>query len=333
MTQRALVRLVAGSTAAALFASVVPAMGQYVATTSFTGNGATLNDDGLNFIWNDAGNWNNGVPSATTLAVAGVGSSGGNQLAVTAPAIAYGLELFGSSDSRVYASGAGNLLTLTSTASAVDPVNSLAPAIYSSNMGSTSGEHRVDIDIQLGLDNGPNGVYTIYRDPTGPRIRIDRRIVQAPGTIAGLTIAGGQSYLRANTNSGNYLTNRYNFDGVFTVATGGDARVYNNIIPHGVGRPDHVINGVFRQSANNNTIILNSLTGSGQMNRNGGNDLAIGANNTNATFDGDFASTNTRLYKIGSGTQVLTNTNNAYGRVQVLEGTLDVQTVADTGVN
>lgn len=60
----------------------------------------------------------------------------------------------------------------------------------------------------------------------------------------GVTLVGtNRIELRGGTNSGNYLVNRYQFSGPFTIAAGAHARVYNNLLPSGVGLPNVQING------------------------------------------------------------------------------------------
>jgi autotransporter-associated beta strand protein len=181
----------------------------------------------------------------------------------------------------------------------------------------------------------------------GPSIVFDR-VTQAPGTSIGLTMIGpGLTQLRAATNSGNYLTNRWDITGQITVVRNPDLTnsrmfVFNSILPYGAGLPNLQLDGTLIHQHNSNLLILNAIdsafdTALIQRSAQGGTEIAIGANGQDGSWAGRFnPSTNNpatldQIYKIGNGVQVMSNGTSNYGRTTLVEGVLSVDSIADQG--
>ena len=326
-----LVLMAAVSAAAAgLLFGAGAASAAYTSSTTFQTNNADPNDG--SYRMDDPLNWTNGLPDATKLAILGPAAA---PPTVPTPMTAHSFRFASDFGFKLN----GNPWTLTSTDSTADDTLMTSPALH---YGSTGvGEFQINNTLILG--DGSVSTGTAYVLNNGPaRLIIGGSIGQAAGTTWGLTVlpATGSTTsdfyrFRGEPSSGNYMVNRYTFTGPLTLEAGAIVRTFNNLLPYGPGLPNTTFNGDFRHSQNSGTIMINALDGAstGILGRNGGNDIGVGANNGNANFAGRINNGSTRLYKVGTGTQVLSNDTNSVGSVALIGGTVSVNTIGDAGAD
>ena len=154
-----------------------------------------------------------------------------------------------------------------------------------------------------------------------------------------LNLAGGVSF--SGTSSGQFD----GFTGTINIAAGATLRYSPNSSGNtfGSANPTLVINGTVQPRNAGNTIQLGAFTGSGQLagpQANGGTGdtlYVLGANNTDATFNGIISSnaavagSAVIVNKIGTGTLTLTGTNTYTGGTTVSGGTLRVNNPSVSG--
>jgi autotransporter-associated beta strand protein len=302
------------------------ALGQYTGTTTWTG----ANSPAAPFPWTDPLNWTAGVPNATTVAIIPDGTTQTPISLAAGDNPVYGISFARLTPETRIDTGR---LVLLSTDSVIDAATNRHVALAHTTVGGARLE--ITSPIQLGDGTVPSGVYTVLNTGNSERIRLSGTIVEAPGTVAGLTLAGTQrSELRGANSTGNYGVNRYNFSGQFTIAAGAGARVYNNLLPYGVGRPNLQLDGEFRNSANGGVMVLNAIDSAdatATYTRQAGNEVFVGANGNDGTYRGTINATTLRFWKVGAGTQTFTSQTNAMSRLTMLEGTISVDSMANTG--
>lgn len=313
------VLIAVGSVSVAMLAAAGQVHAQYADTTEFTPGGTDV-------LWSNPENWSNGVPDGSTLAIVTT-----NTTSQVPPGITiYGARYTVSGNVRIDPTSGGTL-TLLSTDSVNDPDNNRATALSTAD---GSGEFDVRPNVILGDGSVPTATY--YFGAEGGVLLVGGSIKQAEGTVASLTIVGdGETRLRASNSSGNYMVNRYDFSGPLTVSSGAVARLHNNVLPYGVGLPNVVVDGTLRHAQNGGAVILNALDSNvdtAVLGRNAGNNVVLGANGNDGTFLGQVGqANNTRIFKIGAGNQTFTNDTSLYGRLTLIEGTVTVDSFADTG--
>jgi fibronectin-binding autotransporter adhesin len=323
--------------AAALFGSVDVTFAQFTSISTFI----ATNPPGGPYSWADATNWSTGtVSTATTLVrVANLGAT--TVSAIPDNAVAYGLDLDIDTGSTLFQQNGTTPLILKSLDSVYDPANNRSPAV-NTVVGAT-GTISFRAPLQLGDGSVPSGTMFVNHNGPGNTIQVSfDKVTQVPGTTMGMTFTGpGLTALRAATNSGNYLTNRWDITGTITVARNSDntnARIiiFNSILPYGPGLPNLKLDGRLIHQHNGNSLILNAIDSNldtAQIARTAGTDVVVGANGANGSWAGRLESTATSLYKIGAGTQVLSNGTSAYARTTFIEGVVSVNSIANQGVN
>ncbi|HTQ38105.1 MAG TPA: PEP-CTERM sorting domain-containing protein [Pirellulales bacterium] len=232
--------------------------------------------------------------------------------------------------------GTGNAITLDATSQTVGGVNVAAgtggkgidiqagsPAgtlILTSTDSSgstvaltaTSGLLVIDAPIQLG--NGSSGSFTATFNNTtntSSSFLVNNTLTAASGQTWGVNITGGGSSNELVT----FETVAKAYNGDTTIQSGGQLRVLNtdNLLPHGAGAGNVIINSGGTLNLNVASLQINGLSGGGAITKTTSNSktLTVGDNNANGNYTGTISmsgGSGNAVTKIGSGTQVFGGT-------------------------
>jgi autotransporter-associated beta strand protein len=225
----------------------------------------------------------------------------------------------------------GGILQLISTDTTSDGATT-APALQVLPDGSSNS---IDLKNAVVLGNAASSslqIATFDNTVVGGSITLENKLSEFAGSTWGVNITGTAAIVLKIPN---YFTGGFAYSGDTTIASGAALRVNNNVLPHGAGRGNVVVNGTLALNATSNSIIINGLSGasSGVVMANASNGLiTVGANDATAQFDGKLGNSLVSLTKVGAGTQTLTNSANANAApVSIDGGVLSVTSIANLG--